>query len=166
LGGLKLYHLLDTQSSRYLSSASRTQEEQVTSFFEKFAAIGLSFPCFSPRSTRHLDLQSCTCPSPLYQPFDYHPPFVPLWLEPCPPTSCLLVFFLVKPCRISHQSTFSHNQLPTFGNFQHHFLNQRLSTNFIQPSRYPYPAIIRILRHLDFGRFCPCVVRLSTRNPP
>jgi hypothetical protein len=61
----------------------------------KVCSIGLSFPCFSPRSTRHLDLQSCTCPSPLYQPFDYHPPFVPLWLLTLgSPTSCLLGLLL------------------------------------------------------------------------
>jgi hypothetical protein len=159
LGGLKLYRLLDTQVLVSFFGFKKPGGQSyvvLCKVCSKSAFLPLLLAKVHPASRR-------PGPSPLYQPFDYHPPFVPLWpLTLDSPTSCLPVLFLAKPCRISHQSTFSHNQLPTFGNFQHHFLIQRLSTNFIQPSRYPYPAIIHILRHLDFGHLSPLLRAEST----
>ena len=85
LDGLKLYRLFDTQRPRYLSGSFKEPGGKVTSF-------GLS-----SLASRHdpPGISSCTCPSPLYQPFDYHPPFVPLWpLTLDSPTSCLLSLLL------------------------------------------------------------------------
>ena len=85
MDGLKLYRLFDTQRPRYLSGSFKEPGGKVTSF-------GLS-----SLASRHdpPGISSCTCPSPLYQPFDYHPPFVPLWpLTLDSPTSCLLSLLL------------------------------------------------------------------------
>ena len=159
LGGLKLYRLFDTQRPRYLRQLQRTRR--------KSYIVRPFFPCFSPRSARHLVLHlSFPAVSALsLLTTTYHS----YRSGHNPGSSDILLAQSSWPSRaashISPPSPTISFQVPTFGNFQHHFLIQRLSTNFIQPSRYPYPAIIHILRHLDFGRLSP-LLRSESTIPP
>jgi len=139
--------------------ASRTPGGKVTQ-------IGLSFPCFSPRSTRHL-VQVLHLSFPAVSALSLLTTTYHSYRSGHNPGSSDILLAQSSsswPSRAaSHISPPSPTiSFPHLATFNITSLIQRLSTDFIQPSRYPYPAIIHILRHLDFGRLLPLLRSEST----